>query len=179
MWCQALTGCPWVARCHFLFLSSQTRCTWVWLEIHRCILHFLLFSTDQKIKTHNTIPLHTLASFSSAHHTPPYFPIACSHFDFLSVGLFLSHFSLSAVMQSLIHTPFFFVKHITGSPPLQTAHIGYSRFAAGGWDMLIYKHRKAYRCLDCMHTALYLIHTCTQTVPAPNFYAGRNYELLP
>lgn len=129
-----------------------------------CISSFSAIIGKSKPKPqHSCTRLHfrSLCLFCSLH----------SHSGFFSLGLFLSHISLSAVMHSLIHAPVFCVDHITGCslfPPLHTALSCYSQFAASGWDFAhIVTHSETCRCSISIHT-----------VVALKFHTGRHYELL-
>lgn len=118
--------------------------------------------------THKSLP-----SVFSSHLLSLWLSLCWSHsFPFLP-------FSCDTLFDT--QTNFFFVDHITGCslfPPLHTALSCYSQFAAGGRDMHTYENRTTCRCLGCMPTATFLVHTCTQSLLL-KFNAGRNNELLP
>lgn len=136
------------------------------------ILRFFLLSTDQKIKTQNTIPLHTLAIRFVI---PPSPPIFSSHFDFLSVGLFLSHFSLSAVMHSLIHAP------VSLDAVYSLLCIRLSAAAASLLPVVEICTHTVRKQNNMQMLRLHARSTVPHmhTVLALKFNAGRNHELLP
>lgn len=86
----------------------------------------------------------------------------------LTFSLLVSFFPISPrqLWYTLWYRHHFFADHITGCslfPPLHTALSCWSQFAAGGWDMHTHENRTTCRGLGCMHTALVLTHTCTQS----------------
>lgn len=111
----------------FMFVPSQILYTRVWLGNYIVYTEYCISSSSAlvgKIKAQNTIPLHTLViCFVSRH--PSVFN---SHFDSLSVGLFLCQLWCSLWYMHQFHWILFLF------PPLHPALSCYSQLAAGVWE---------------------------------------------
>lgn len=166
--CRALAAALRCSKVNlFMFVPSQILYTRVWFGNYSRILYFFLLSTGRKIKAQNTIPLHTFViCFVSRHPS-----VFTSHFDSLSVGLFLCQLWCSLWYMHQFHWILFY--------SLLCIQL---LAATASWLLVFEKRTHALGKQNNMQMLRLHAHTTVShmhTLPALKFNAGRNYELLP